>query len=113
MPGPGICSVSDSSSEEAPEIVVEVAYARPEAQRIVQLRVPEGTTLLEAVQRSGIIEFFPEIDLENADFGIFGKVERKHDRVLRAWDRVEIYRPLQVDPKAKRAARAKARKDQP
>ncbi len=99
-------------SEAPREIVVEVAYARPEAQRIVQLRVPEGTTLREAVERSGITEFFPEIDLAEADFGIFGKVERKHDRVLREWDRVEIYRPLQVDPKAKRAARAKAQKEQ-
>ena len=100
-------------SDAGPEIVVEVAYARPDDQRIVQFRVPEGTTLREAVERSGITEHFPEIDLETADFGIFGKVERKHDRVLREWDRVEIYRPLQVDPKAKRAARAKAQKRQP
>lgn len=98
-------------SEAEREIVVEVAYARPEAQRIVQLRVPEGTTLREAVERSGITESFPEIDLSEATFGIFGKVERKPDRVLREWDRVEIYRPLQVDPKAKRAARAKSQKD--
>lgn len=98
-------------SEAKREIVVEVAYARPEAQRIVQLRVPEGTTLREAVERSGITESFPEIDLSEATFGIFGKVERKPDRVLREWDRVEIYRPLQVDPKAKRAARAKSQKD--
>ena len=99
-------------SDEVREIVVEVAYARPDAQRIVQLRVPEGTTLREAVERSGITEHFPEIDLENADYGIFGKVERKHDRVLRDWDRVEIYRPLAVDPKAKRAARARAQREQ-
>ena len=98
-------------SDEASEIVVEVAYAKPDVQRIVKLTVPVGTTLMEAVQRSGIDEIFPEIDLEAATFGVFGKVEKQRDRVLREWDRVEIYRPLQIDPKAKRAERAKAQKD--
>ena len=97
-------------SEAPREIVVEVAYALPDDQRIVQLRVPEGTTMIEAVERSGITEHYPEIDLEQADLGIFGRVERKRDRVLRAWDRVEIYRPLHADPKARRAERAKAQK---
>lgn len=92
-----------------PEIMVEVAYALPDTQRIVQLRVPEGTTVQEALERSGITEHFPEIDLETADVGIFGRVEKKRDRVLREWDRVEIYRPLQIDPKARRAERAKSR----
>ena len=92
------------------EIVVEVAFALPDVQRIVQLRVPEGTTLQEALERSGITEHFPEIDLATADVGVFGKVEKKRDRVLREWDRVEIYRPLQIDPKARRAERAKGGK---
>lgn len=97
-------------SDEAPGITVEVAYAKPDSQRIVKLTVPVGTTLIDAVQRSGIDEIFPEIDLETATFGVFGKVERQRDRVLRQWDRVEIYRPLQIDPKTKRAERAKAQK---
>jgi putative ubiquitin-RnfH superfamily antitoxin RatB of RatAB toxin-antitoxin module len=98
-------------SEEPGEIVVEVAYARPDVQRIVQLRVPEGTTLQEALERSAITEHFPEIDLASAAVGVFGKVEKKRDRVLREWDRVEIYRPLEIDPRARRAERAKAAKD--
>lgn len=97
-------------SDEASGIMVEVAYAKPDSQRIVRLTVPVGTTLIEAVRRSGIGEIFPEIDLEVATFGVFGKVERQRDRVLRQLDRVEIYRPLQIDPKAKRAERAQAQK---
>ena len=96
--------------EPAVEILVEVAYARPDEQRIVQLKVPEGTTLIEAAERSGIVEHFPEIDLATAHFGIFGKVEKKRDRVLAQWDRIEIYRPLIIDPKAKRAQRAETQK---
>ncbi|MFP4154345.1 MAG: RnfH family protein [Halothiobacillaceae bacterium] len=86
-------------------IPVEVAYARPDEQVIVPLKVPEGTTLEEAVHQSGIRQRFPEIDLERNKAGIFGKVAPL-DRVLAARDRVEIYRPLIADPKAVRRERA-------
>jgi putative ubiquitin-RnfH superfamily antitoxin RatB of RatAB toxin-antitoxin module len=92
-------------------IPVEVAYARPDVQRIVALAVPQGTTLAEALERSGIAELFPEIDLERAPVGIFGTVVKDREQVLRAGDRVEIYRPLVADPKAKRAERAKAQRE--
>ena len=91
-------------------ITVEVAYARPDSQRIVSLDVEPGTTLIQAVERSAIVDSYPEIDLEAATFGVFGKVEKQRDRVLRDGDRVEIYRPLLIDPKAKRAKRAEAQK---
>lgn len=87
---------------------VEIAYARPEKQRIVTLQVPEETTMLEAVQRSGITELFPEIDLASVDMGIFGKVVKKpEEHRLREGDRVELYRPLKIDPKQARLNRAK------
>jgi hypothetical protein len=92
-------------------ISVEVAYARPDVQRIVAIEVPEGTTLRQALERSGIAELFPEIDLERAPVGIFGAVVKDREQVLRAGDRVEIYRPLIADPKAKRAERAKAQRE--
>ena len=95
----------------AENIAVEVAYARPDVQRIVALEVPEGTTLQEAVERSGIAELFPEIDPELAAVGIFGTVVKDRGHVLRDGDRVEIYRPLVADPKAKRAERAKAQRE--
>ncbi len=93
-------------------ITVEVAYARPDEQRIIELQVPPGTTVAEAIERSGIVEQFPEIDLAKNKVGIFGKLS-KLDNVLQAGDRVEIYRPLIADPKEarkKRAAQGKAMK---
>jgi putative ubiquitin-RnfH superfamily antitoxin RatB of RatAB toxin-antitoxin module len=88
-------------------IRIEVAYARPENQRVLALDVPAGTTAIEAVRLSGIEEEFPEIELAGSRLGIFGKL-CKADRVLLAGDRVEIYRPLKADPKVVRRARAAA-----
>ncbi|HKJ08689.1 MAG TPA: RnfH family protein [Gammaproteobacteria bacterium] len=89
----------------ADRIQVEVAYARPDEQVILPVEVPEGTTLEQAVQQSGILERFPEIDFAQAKMGIFGKLN-KRDYVLRPGDRVEIYRPLIADPKEIRKQRA-------
>jgi len=87
---------------------VEVAYARPDKQEIVPVQVAEGTTAIEAVNLSGITAMFPEIDAESIDMGIFGKVIKKPaDHELRDGDRVELYRPLQIDPKQARLNRAK------
>ncbi len=90
-------------------MVVEVAYARPDEQVIVEVEVAEGATLQQAVEQSGIAGRFPEIDLEKGKMGVFGKAAKK-DRVLLAGDRVEIYRPLIADPKAVRKQRAAAGK---
>jgi putative ubiquitin-RnfH superfamily antitoxin RatB of RatAB toxin-antitoxin module len=95
-------------------ISVEVAYALPHKQSIVEIRVAAGATALEAAQRSGIAEQFDGIDLDNAKFGVFGKVVSP-GQALREGDRVEIYRPLIADPKEvrkARAARAKERRAQ-
>ena len=91
----------------AEKIQVEVAYALPHKQKIVAVEVPEGTTLLDAVRLSGIEAEFPELVLADAKFGIFGKAVRDAEgEVLRSGDRVEIYRPLIIDPKQARANRA-------
>ncbi len=93
---------------EPGEIAVEVAYALPERQRILALKVPAGTTMLDAAERSGIARVFEGLDLATAKMGIFGKAvadPRRH--VLADGDRVEIYRPLTVDPKEARKARAR------
>ena len=84
---------------------VEVAYALPDEQLILVLEVPSGTTARQAIERSGILERFPGIDLDTQKIGIFGKLN-KPDYVLRPGDRVEIYRPLIADPKAVRKQRA-------
>ena len=90
-------------------ITVEVAYAKPDSQVIIRLQVEEGTTLEQAIERSGILEQFSEIDLSKNKVGIFSKLSKK-DQVLRDKDRVEIYRPLIADPKEVRKKRAAAGK---
>ena len=88
-------------------IKVEVAYATPEKQKIISLDVMQGTTAYQAAELSGIVNEFPEIVLEDAKIGLFGKAVRApKDEILRDMDRVEIYRPLIIDPKAARANRA-------
>jgi putative ubiquitin-RnfH superfamily antitoxin RatB of RatAB toxin-antitoxin module len=89
-------------------IDVEVAYAKPEQQEIVALKMPEGATAEQAILASGLLNSFPEIDGADLKVGIFGSV-CKLDRPLRQDDRVEIYRPLIHDPKEARRQRAAKR----
>lgn len=88
------------------KILVEVAYARPDVQVIIPLYVKHGTTLEQAILESGVLDDFPEIDLNSNKVGIFSKLSPKNT-VLREKDRVEIYRPLIADPKEVRKQRAK------
>lgn len=91
--------------EKSKTVQVEVAYALPDEQVIIPVEVEEGASLRSAIERSGLLERFPEIDLDKAKLGIFGKLS-KADAPLRAKDRVEIYRPLIADPKEVRKKRA-------
>jgi len=86
-------------------IRVEVAYALPEEQVIMEVDVPPATTVEAAIQASGILEHFPDIDLDKNKIGIFGKLTKKTTE-LRDRDRIEIYRPLIADPKEVRKKRA-------
>ncbi len=91
------------------KIQIEVVYAKQEQQALLKLMVEEGTTAQQAVEQSGILQQFPEIDPTQLKLGIFSKAI-KSDTVLRERDRVEIYRPLIADPKAVRRSRAEAGK---
>jgi putative ubiquitin-RnfH superfamily antitoxin RatB of RatAB toxin-antitoxin module len=86
-------------------IDVEVAYATPEQQMIVALKIPEGATAGDAINASGLLNRFPEIGGIDIMSGIFGSVCRLDQRLKQA-DRVEIYRPLIHDPKEARRKRA-------
>ena len=100
-------------AEQNQTISVEVAFALPDKQSILEVQVPEGTTALEAVKQSGITGLYEDMDLDNAKMGIFSKPITPQ-QVLREGDRVEIYRPLIADPKEvrkARAARAKERRE--
>ena len=86
-------------------INVEVAYALPEKQVIRAVNVDTGTTIGAAIVQSGIMMDFPDLELEDAKVGIFGKVAAM-TTVLSDGERVEIYRPLIADPKEVRRQRA-------
>jgi len=86
-------------------INIEVVYALPGEQALLKQPVAPGTTVAEAIQVSGILQKYPEIDLAVNKLGIFGKLT-KADAVLRDKDRIEIYRPLIADPKEVRRKRA-------
>ncbi|MCW9014328.1 MAG: RnfH family protein [Gammaproteobacteria bacterium] len=89
---------------ESESIDVEVAYARADQQVIINVDMPVGATAEQAIQESGILEQFPEIDLDKNKLGIFGKLSKKTVE-LNPGDRVEIYRPLIADPKEVRRKR--------
>ena len=101
----------------AEALTVEVAFALPSKQRIVALRVPEGTTARQAVALADLPTLFPEVPgdtFAEAPLGIFGKAIREPDtHLIRDGDRVEIYRPLAIDPKAARLERAKRQASDP
>ncbi len=84
---------------------VEVAYATPVRQEIIEVSVRPGTTVEQVIRASGVLERFPEIDLTRQHVGIFGETARLQDAVHDG-DRVEIYRPLLADPKEARRKRA-------
>lgn len=105
----------NAPSDSTP-IKVEVVYATPGKQSIIEIEVPMGTTAYEAVEQSGITEEFPEIDMATNPMGIFSelmdgkKLPLPADYILQQKDRVEIYRPLTIDPKQARLARAAKKK---
>lgn len=87
-------------------IPIEIVYAYPNNQQLLSLKVEEGITVERAIERSGILEMFPEIDLTRQKVGIFSRLVPLNT-ILQAGDRIEIYRPLQIDPKEARRKRAK------
>lgn len=88
-------------------IRIEVVFALPQEQKIIQLNVHSSTSVYEAIIQSKIREFFPQIEIDTDPVGIFGKAV-KHPKTaqLRDGDRIEIYRPLLADPKEVRARKA-------
>ena len=93
-------------------ITVEVAYALPDKQKLIELLVEPGTTAFQAVEKSAITKEFPDLDIDSSKMGIFGQtlgtkgLAQPKEYELQAGDRVEIYRPLVADPKEARRKRA-------
>ena len=85
---------------------IEITYALPDRQELVTINLPEGSTVMQAVEASGLLQKYPEIDPGGVNkLGVFAKLA-KADTVLRDRDRVEIYRPLIADPKEVRRQKA-------
>lgn len=87
---------------------IEIAYACGEAQTIIPIKIKVSATLREAIDSSGVLQAFSEINLNVNKVGVFGKLGELDD-ILRAGDRVEIYRALIADPREVRRRRASQR----
>ena len=98
-----------SGGKEGTALRVEVAYAAREKQVLIALEVPPGTTVREAIARSGITARIREIVIAPERVGIFGKLVEL-DALVCDGNRVEIYRPLLIDPKEARRRRGKRRR---
>lgn len=97
------------STRDATVVNVEVVYATAARQEVVRVALPQGATLEQAIDASGLLGKYPEIDLSANKVGIYARLARL-DAALRDCDRVEIYRPLIADPKEVRKQRAVAGK---
>jgi putative ubiquitin-RnfH superfamily antitoxin RatB of RatAB toxin-antitoxin module len=86
-------------------INAEVVYAKPEKQTLLTVLLSENRTVAEAIVQSGILTQFSELNLEALAVGIFS-TPCALDRIVKNGDRIEIYRPLQHDPKDARRQRA-------
>jgi uncharacterized protein len=86
------------------KLAVDVCYALPDAQTVIGVQLAAGATVQQAIDASGILTRHPEIDLTKLKVGVFGKL-KPLDAELADHDRVEIYRPLLVDPKLARQRR--------
>ncbi len=83
---------------------IEVCYALPDRLTLIPLEMPQGATVQQAIDASGVLQRHPDIDLTKQKVGIYGRLKLL-DAVLADHDRVEIYRPLIVDPKVARQRR--------
>jgi uncharacterized protein len=90
---------------------IEVAYATPEKQVLLEVVIANNTTVEQAIKGSGIISRFPEIDLDVQKVGIWNRTCKLSDLPSKG-DRIEIYRPLIADPKEARRLRAEKAKEE-
>jgi hypothetical protein len=91
-------------------ITVEVVYALPERQTVLSVRMSADATLGDALRASGLQSLHPELDLAVVKVGIWGTVAYPETH-LRDGDRIEVYRPLEIDPKRARRDRAQRRRN--
>ena len=101
--------MADVTMGDTAKISVQICYALPGGSFLEALTLDKGATITHAIEASGLLRSHPEIDLSQQRLGIFGKLKAA-DTELRDGDRIEVYRPLQADPKETRRRRAAHRK---
>jgi putative ubiquitin-RnfH superfamily antitoxin RatB of RatAB toxin-antitoxin module len=84
-----------------PDIEIEVVFALPEKQSLQTLRIEAGVTVGGVIEKSGLLAAFPDQSLAEMTLGVWGR-EVEKSRIVKAGDRIEIYRPLQLDPREAR-----------
>lgn len=95
----------------AEQINIEVAYALPDKHSLVNVSVDAESTIKEAITASGLLDIYPEINLDDNKVGIWSRMAKLNDQ-LSDGDRIEIYRPLIADPKEVRKRRAEKAKEE-
>ncbi|MDB5773278.1 MAG: rnfH Ubiquitin family protein [Burkholderia sp.] len=103
--------MADHGADKDGDIAVQVCFAKPGVQILRDMTVAPGTTVEDAIRRSGVLDDAPEIDLSVCKVGIYGKL-KPLDTALRDRDRIEIYRPLIADPMESRRKRAEKKDSQ-
>lgn len=89
----------------ATTMIAEVCFASETDQKLIEVTVPKGSTVIRTIMASGILDMFPELEL-NGNIGIFSKKVNLNE-IVQEGDRVEIYRPLKQSPNQARLRRAK------
>ncbi len=90
---------------------IEVVYALPEKQVLLALKVPAGSSIEQALEQSGVLRRFPELELATIKVGIYSHI-LPLATPLSGGERIEIYRPLTADPREMRRKRAEKAKDE-
>ncbi|MEO7032017.1 MAG: RnfH family protein [Herbaspirillum sp.] len=86
-------------------MTVQVCHAESTQRILLELQVPLGCTLRQAILASGILQQLPDLVLDQIQVGVFGKIKSLNS-LLHPHDRIELYRPLRADPKDARRQRA-------
>jgi len=107
--GSGPLTRPAAAMEPADDFRVSVAYCTPLREHLIEVDLPAGATLRDAVLASGLLELVPGLAADALDLGVFGQPMPASARV-QAGDRIEVYRPLAVDPKTARRLRAELRR---
>jgi len=90
-------------------MIVTVVYAEPGVQHLLMTEVPEGATVEQAIAASGLLARVPGLQVAEAGVGIWNRPVEL-GAVVREGDRIEVYRPLRIDPKEARRVRAEVRR---